>query len=129
MTDIAFQKCISPDCGETYDVTDAHVACPKCGELLDVTYDWDRARVPTSWAEFERLGAQRHDPLRFSGVWRFHELLPFAEPRFVVTVGEGQTLLRKADVVAEFVGLNANCLTSADFIRTIGIITRSGDYV
>jgi len=110
VTDIAFQKCISPDCGETYDVTNAHVACRKCGELLDVAYDWDRARVPTSLAEFEKLGAQRHDPLRFSGVWRFHELLPFAEPRFVVTVGEGQTLLQQADTVAEFVGLNASCL-------------------
>ncbi|MFP6669911.1 MAG: threonine synthase [Pirellulaceae bacterium] len=110
MTDVAFQKCISPDCGEIYDVSEAHVTCGKCGELLDVAYDWDRARVPESWAEFERLGAQRHDPVRFSGVWRFHELLPFADPRFLVTVGEGQTLLQQAEVVSQFVGLNSDCL-------------------
>ncbi|MFP6601604.1 MAG: threonine synthase [Pirellulaceae bacterium] len=110
MTDVAFQKCISPDCGEMYDVSEAHITCGKCGELLDVAYDWERARVPESWAEFERLGAQRHDPVRFSGVWRFHELLPFADPRFLVTVGEGQTLLQQAEVVSKFVGLNSDCL-------------------
>jgi len=93
-----------------YDVSEAHVTCGKCGELLDVAYDWERARVPESWAEFERLGAQRHDPVRFSGVWRFHELLPFADPRFLVTVGEGQTLLQQAEVVSQFVGLNSDCL-------------------
>lgn len=93
-----------------YDVSEAHITCGKCGELLDVAYDWERARVPESWAEFERLGAQRHDPVRFSGVWRFHELLPFADPRFLVTVGEGQTLLQQAEVVSKFVGLNSDCL-------------------
>ena len=93
-----------------YDVSEAHVTCEKCGELLDVAYDWERARVPESWAEFERLGAQRYDPVRFSGVWRFHELLPFADPRFLVTVGEGQTLLQQAEVVSKFVGLNSDCL-------------------
>lgn len=110
LTDVAFQRCISPDCGEVYDVTDAHVACGKCGELLDVVYDWERARVPSSWADFERLATQRSDPLRFSGVWRFHELLPFADSRFVVTVGEGQTLLQEAEAVGKFVGLNSGCL-------------------
>ena len=93
-----------------YDVSEAHITCGKCGELLDVAYDWERARVPESWAEFERLGAQRYDPVRFSGVWRFHELLPFADPRFLVTVGEGQTLLQQAEVVSQFVGLDSDCL-------------------
>ena len=93
-----------------YDVSEVQITCSKCGDLLDVGYDWERARIPESWAEFERLGAQRHDPLRFSGVWRFHELLPFADPRFLVTVGEGQTLLQQAEVVSKFVGLNSDCL-------------------
>lgn len=93
-----------------YDVSEAQITCGKCGELLDVAYDWERARVPESWAEFERLGAQRYDPVRFSGVWRFHELLPFADPRFLVTVGEGQTLLQQAEVVSQFVGLDSDCL-------------------
>jgi len=42
------------------------------------------------------------DPLCFSGVWRFRELLPFARPEQIVTVGEGQTLLQRADSVAPY---------------------------
>ncbi len=106
LSEVAFQQCISPDCGAKYGVEEVHVACPKCGDLLDVDYDWERAGIPNSLAAFERMWSQRHDPLRFSGVWRFHELLPFARPEEVVTIGEGQTLLQRADAVAKFVGLN-----------------------
>src|SRR5204863_4811712 len=42
----------------------------------------------------------------FSGVWRFRELLPFAAPEHVLTVGEGQTILQRADIVAKYVGLD-----------------------
>lgn len=103
--DVAFQQCISPDCGATCDIGEARVACPSCGDLLDVSYDWDRARVPTSLRDFEKKWSRRFDPLCFSGVWRFHDLLPFARPEHIVTVGEGQTVLQQADTVGKFVGL------------------------
>ena len=54
--------------------------------------------------------SQRHDPLNFSGVWRFHELLPFAAREKVVTIGEGQTLLIPSDGVASYVGMNSGRL-------------------
>jgi threonine synthase len=38
----AFQQCLSPDCGATFDVGEVHTACPKCGWLLDIAYDWVR---------------------------------------------------------------------------------------
>jgi len=79
--------------------------CPRCGGLLDVAYDWDRLRPPRSLRELEAHWSRRTDPLSFSGVWRFHELLPFAGPEQVMTVGEGQTILQKADAVAQYVGL------------------------
>jgi len=110
LTDVAYQRCIFPGCGATYPTDDARVACAKCGELLDVVYDWDRARPPATLSEFEKAWSQRHDPLRFSGVWRFHELLPFADPADVVSVGEGQTLLQRADVVGRYVGVAPNRL-------------------
>lgn len=106
LTDFAFQRCISPQCGETYGTDEVRVACGKCGDLLDVVYDWNRVKPPTKLSEFEQMWTRRHDPVRFSGVWRFHELLPFAETKDVVTVGEGQTLLQKADSVAKYVGVN-----------------------
>ena len=103
--EIAFQKCISPACGATFGVSEVLTACPRCGDLLDVQYDWERAKVPKSLVDFEQMWSRRHERLRFSGVWRFHELLSFAPPEMVVTVGEGQTLLQQADGVAPYVGL------------------------
>jgi threonine synthase len=104
--DLAFQQCISPACRATFGVEEVHVECPRCGDLLDVQYDWTRLPVPTRLSDFERRWTERHERLRFSGVWRFHELLPFAPPEKVVTVGEGQTLLQQADAVGTYVGLN-----------------------
>jgi threonine synthase len=72
---------------------------------LDVTYAWDRLRVPDSLAGFEPKWARRNDPHCFSGVWRFHELLPFAPLQQCVTVGEGQTLLRRSEGVARYAGV------------------------
>jgi threonine synthase len=69
-------------------------------------YDWDRLRPPNTWRFFEEKWGRRHDPLCFSGVWRFHELLPFAPPEKVVTIGEGQTLLQSSAGAARYVGLN-----------------------
>ena len=106
MQDAAFQRCINPKCAHTLDVLQAVFACPKCGDLLDVVYQWDQLEVPKSLAAFESKWAKRHDPLAFSGVWRFRELLPFAPESAVVTIGEGQTLLRPSDKVAAYVGLN-----------------------
>jgi threonine synthase len=85
-------------------------ACPKCQNLLDVAYDWSKARPPKSLRFFEEKWAERHNPVRFSGLWRFHELLPFARQEAIVTAGEGQTLLQRADAVAGFVGLKAGGL-------------------
>ena len=109
-TDLAYQKCIAPGCGATYGVDEVRVDCQACGSLLDIVYDWDRLSPPNSWRFIEEKWSRRLDPLAFSGIWRFHELLPFAPPERVVTVGEGQTLLIPSDNVAKFVGLNANRL-------------------
>lgn len=104
-TDLAFQRCINPACGATYETRSVRTACDRCGDLLDIGYDWDRMAVPTSLRDFEAAWSQRTNPVRFSGVWRFHELLPFAPQDQLVTVGEGQTLLQQADAVADYVGL------------------------
>ena len=105
MPDLAFQRCINPSCRTAVDLNDTTFRCPKCGSLLDVAYDWDRLPVPPSLAHFERKWSNRHDPLDFSGVWRFRELFPFAPDDRIVTIGEGQTLCQRADAVASYVGL------------------------
>jgi threonine synthase len=103
--ELAYQQCISPACGATYGVAEVRVACDRCGDLLDVEYDWDRLRPPDSLRYFEQWWGHRRMPTRHSGVWRFHELLPYAAAESLVTVGEGQTLLQQADGVGAYVGL------------------------
>ncbi|WP_350188685.1 threonine synthase [Gimesia sp.] len=80
--------------------------CPKCGELLDVTYQWDQVPLPQSLRDFEKRWSHRNRPLDFSGVWRFRELLPFASDEQIVTIGEGQTMLKTSQPVARYVGVN-----------------------
>lgn len=109
-TDVAWQQCINPRCEATYETRSVRTSCARCGELLDIRYDWDRIPIPRRLADFEAMWSRRYDPVRFSGVWRFLELLPFATPAEIVTVGEGQTLLQSADRVGQYVGMDAGCL-------------------
>jgi threonine synthase len=81
------------------------VACPRCGNLLDVAYEWSRGQPPARLDDFRARWSHRDHPLDFSGVWRFRQLLPFTDESHVVTVGEGQTLLQRADAVAEYAHL------------------------
>jgi threonine synthase len=103
--DAVCQRCINPACAATVGVEDTTFVCPRCGGLLDVIYDWNRLPPPRSLRDFEAKWADRANPLSFSGVWRFRELLPFAPPDAILTIGEGQTILQKAEAVAGYVGL------------------------
>ena len=108
--DQAFQKCVAPGCGATYDVGEVRTACDHCRSLLDVSYDWDRLPVPDSLRFFESKWARRNEPLCRSGVWRFHELLGFAPSEKIVTIGEGQTPLIATDGVGKYIGMSAGNL-------------------
>ena len=105
MSDLAFQTSISPVISTTYGVEEVHIVCPDDGGLMDVEYDWDRVPLPGSPWEFTARRSHIQNPLDQSGVWRFRELLPFAPPEMVVTIGEGQTQLRASDHVGKYVGL------------------------
>src|SRR6266508_5566874 len=109
MTDPVCQRCIHPHCATAVPLDDTSFHCPKCGGLLDVAYDWDRIPPPKSLRHFESKWSERFNPISFSGVWRFHDLLPFAPPDKILTIGEGQTILQRADSVAVYAGLNAGC--------------------
>ena len=107
-TDLAYQQCLNPACRTTLSVDQVAFACPECGDLLGRCLRLGSgSRSPeVEMSEFEAKWSRRLDPLCLSGVWRFRELLPFAPPEMVVTIGEGQTLLQAADKVGQFVGMN-----------------------
>ena len=107
----AFQHCISPLCGATFDVADVLTSCPDCGNLLDIEYDWDKLPVPKSLRDFEARWSNRRNPLDVSGVWRFRDLLPFARDEDIVTIGEGQTILQRSEAVGRYVGMNTAAST------------------
>ena len=108
--DAAYQKCINIDCGAQFDRGEVHFKCPACGDLLDICYDWDRLAVPDKLSDFAKKWATRNQPLNFSGVWRFGELLPFCEEQYRVTVGEGQTILQQNGGLATALGLRPDVL-------------------
>lgn len=97
MSDAVFLQCIRKSCGATFDLASPIYACERCGALVDVVYDWTRLAPPGNLSFFEERYRTRIEPIDFSGVWRFRELMPFAEATDLVTVGEGQTLLQSPD--------------------------------
>ncbi len=109
MNDRAFQQCIDPDCAATYALDEVLFSCRKCGALLDARYDWDRCEVPKSLSFFaERWSTVGRGPKAiadYSGVWRFRELLPFADVNRIVSIGEGRTTLQQADLLAKNIGM------------------------
>lgn len=106
LSENSFQTCIAPHCGQTFELSQILTACPGCGGLLDIGYDWDRFQLPDRLNDFPELWQSSSPCQRQSGVWRFHELLPFAQLQSCLTIGEGQTILQQADGLAGEIGVN-----------------------
>jgi len=108
--DAAYQQCISPVCSAMYGVDQTLMACQKCGALLDIKYDWKKLPIPKNLNFFEHRwstkGTEAEGRADFSGVWRFRELMPFyRDEADIVTIGEGRTMLQKADLLARQFGM------------------------
>ncbi len=97
------QKCINPDCGKTFGLSEVLHGCTACGNLLDVAYEWDKIPMP-ELPEFSKRCGQRDNILNRSGVWRFRELLPFDDGTNVVTMSEANTGPFRSDSIAKFLG-------------------------
>jgi threonine synthase len=106
----AFQNCIHPSCRATYDIGQVLTECRDCGSALDVRYNWDQVSVPKKLSDFQSRWSTRLNPLDFSGVWRFRELLSFTTDEQIVTIGEGQTILQRNDAVARTCNMQAGRL-------------------
>lgn len=123
----AYQICIHPSCRATFDLHEVHTECPRCNSLLEVEYDWNRLPVPRSMRDFEARWSTRNNPLDYSGVWRFRDLLRFADDSQIVTIGEGQTQLRPSPIVGKYVGVNnGNLLLQYEGLNPSGSFKDNG---
>ncbi|MCY2952349.1 MAG: threonine synthase [Planctomycetota bacterium] len=132
MHDVAHQQCINPDCNATYAIDEIRMACEQCGNLLDIRYDWQRLPVPRSMTFFEHRwstkGSGIEGRLDFSGVWRFRELMPFYRGEDeVVTIGEGRTVLQRADLLGARLGMRSgNMLLQYEGLNPSGSFKDNG---
>ena len=83
-------------CGAKWEADELHTVCRACGKVLFARYDLPAIR---SALRQEDLAQRRWD------MWRYWELLPVRDPRFVISLGEGLTPLIDAPRAAEALGV------------------------
>jgi threonine synthase len=92
-------KCI--ECGKEYPLTEFIYSCKECAPkgmfrgTLDIDYDLEEAKVRLS----RKMLSQRRTPC-----WKYKELLPIFDESFIVTLGEGDTPLQKAEKLGSSLG-------------------------
>ena len=105
--DIAIQRCINPRCNADFGINERLYVCPRCGNLLDVEKRAEDVGDATALRQLWQGRRASLDPRDQSGVWRYRELLPFADAAPIVSLAEGNTPLYDAPRSAAYAGLAA----------------------
>jgi len=92
-----FTRLECPRCGAGFSSDEIHTFCPDCQSPLLALYDLESVR-----AQVDR-DALRSRP---RGMWRWHELLPVKDPRYMVSLGEGDTALLKVPNLGRELGVS-----------------------
>ena len=122
----ATQRCIEPSCAARFELNERIYVCPHCGGLLDVVQELttDPEQLQTLWTR--RLAS--FEARDRSGVWRYRELLPFADDAPIVSLAEGNTHLRRSSF-RDYCGLQALAkhkgLSDGSFKTGNAVATRS----
>ena len=103
---VALQRCIDPKCGSIYRLNERLYVCRRCGGLLDVEKSWEGLPDPSALRELWQARMSSLDARDQSGVWRYRELLPFADDVQIVSLAEGNTPLYDAPRSAGYCGLS-----------------------
>jgi len=104
----ALQRCIDPKCGGSYGLQERIYTCPRCGGTLEIDCALDslRASDPAALRDLWAARGASQNAIDKSGVWKYREMLPFAEPIPFVTLFEGNTPLYTAPRSAKYSGLD-----------------------
>ena len=108
MNKTTFFKCISQECGETFDLNEIIYRCSRCNSLLEVSHDLNvlQRRSPSGWM---RLFDERYMKTSYpfgSGVWGKKELIcPNIDNDNIVSTYEGGTNLFWAERLGKSIGV------------------------
>lgn len=98
-------RCIEPACAAAFGLHERVYICPRCGGAIEAECRLPSPKdVPQLRQRWEARRASL-EPRDRSGVWRYREMLPFAETAPVVTLFEGNTPLYEAPRSAQYCGL------------------------
>ena len=101
-------KCINPECGSSYELTDIIYRCRDCDELLEVVHDMDqlKKRSAKEWKELFENRYRKNEWPYGSSVWGKKELAcPNVDNENIVSTYEGGTNLFWADRLGQQLGL------------------------
>ncbi|GAP12563.1 threonine synthase [Longilinea arvoryzae] len=87
-----------PECGRRFDADQVQTYCPDCRSPLMARYDLARLRGDATREQFGQ---------RPRGMWRWAELLPVRDPRYRLTLGEGDTPLLPLARTGAALGMDA----------------------
>jgi threonine synthase len=107
VTETFLQRCIEPDCGQTYDIDTPIYTCTICNGLLDISWTEQQNEDPDRLRSLWKSRKTSNDPRDQSGVWRFREILPFEQNSAVVSLKEGNTPLYNAPKSAAYCELDS----------------------
>ena len=79
------------NCHTHYPVQTTEYVCTKCGGLLEISFDISPRRIP--WKN------------RSPGVWKYREILPLDDDRFITSLNEGGTGLHLCRRLGREIGL------------------------
>jgi threonine synthase len=85
------------NCARLYDADQLIRVCTECGYPLLARYNLTAASRKLVKEEFQQ---------RPAGLWRFRELLPVRDPKFIVTLGEGGRPILSLKNIGRRLGLN-----------------------
>ena len=96
------QRCIERNCHAEYALNERIYTCKNCNGLLDIVLSTSVSPDPEELRTIWRQRLSSREPEDRSGVWRFRELLPFADDVQCVTLQEGNTPLYEARASADY---------------------------
>ncbi len=105
ITKQAKQHCIELDCRASYDLNERIYTCPRCGGLLEIIRELDRDVNAQTLRDVWKARLTSFKSSDKSGVWRYRDLLAFADDAPIVTLLEGNTPLYNASRCAAFSGV------------------------